>query len=682
MAGFDLLVQVSKEAVLRLVQANVRLAGVALVPPFGIDIPLSFVSDGIAAIIVKGVSLRLFGVSGVELIMKFDNSSIVSEALTVTLLDGSVSIKAGLSLIDRDGRKLMAADLGNATTLVNFSPASETKIKSALAGGPIDFTLLSAAANSAVQAFLASAGTQTISNPAFIVEPGKRGSISTTRFERLVLQNVSNEAIGLFGMLLPERPLGDPSQLQRSGIPAGRDVSIQIGPEAFRQLIFCANLADSGQPLPPPCGSGTLDYNGVKITELKDTFGDGQIDIGCRFEKSGTCYDAKGVVNSAMTLSLSKTDGRTTVNAHVAVGEPSIDVDVPWYCTLGEVLMGPVGLLIADKIQSDAMKSSSSLGNVTSGWAGGGAVFGTGNIPGVSFDHIAIDPASITLAGKLPANIPEAQKPGVTITGSVTVEDTDRASQGTYVVAAGCMKGRYPYVEERRQQRGSFYALAPLLGKPLIINWQLEHWEGFWTSNSSPRLLAAVALDQSSGSVSLDGVKTAYCFPLPGGSTTAQTVTIHYETNQNLLTLRNNASEGHFALTLRATVTDPAGNTAQMTTSVAFEGQSVTMLGEYHIRVVRCYNGLTQRVTRVGPNNIGTIPQWVPVNYPRPDELAKLVGFLARQATEEGDSLLLHTKLAHGASFRRALAAPYAAQGFEIAQAPLVSITKATGLLT
>ncbi|MFX7098681.1 hypothetical protein ABTH97_20130, partial [Acinetobacter baumannii] len=74
--------------------------------------------------------------------------------------------------------------------------------------------------------------------------------------------------------------------------------------------------------------------------------------------------------------------------------------------------------------------------------------------------------------------------------------------------------------------------------------------------------------------------------------------------------------------------------------------------------------------------DIFAIPRWVPVNYPRPDELANLLKFLAGQATEEGDSLLLHTKLAHGASYLRALASREAIVAGGSDQSLMISISK------
>jgi hypothetical protein len=80
----------------------------------------------------------------------------------------------------------------------------------------------------------------------------------------------------------------------------------------------------------------------IDLTDLSLSLEDGFIRVSARVEKSGFCYEAAGTVSAAIRLAV--VDGRLIVTAEV--GDPDVDVDVPWYCYLaGAVIGGLVGLL-------------------------------------------------------------------------------------------------------------------------------------------------------------------------------------------------------------------------------------------------------------------------------------------------------------------------------------------------
>ena len=669
MAGFDVIVEVSKQTALRLMQANLQIGGVPLAPPFSLDIPIGIGTDSHAAVIVSAVSLELQGDQGVKLILNFQNTSILSKApaLAITLLDGTVTIGATLQLADFGGRKALAADLSTAAVQITFSDSAKSRIAAGLSGLPINTVQLTTLATSAMESFVRATGQQVIPNPTFAVEPGKIGSISQGRFERLVLHNVAGRSIGLFGMLLPDKPLGNPSQKSVSAIPQGQDLCVEVGQNAFHRLIFCPNLAGTGSvaSLPPPCGSGTMEKGGVTFTSFSDSFGAGRIDINGHFEKSGTCYDATGSVHAAVTLSLSNVAGKSVVAAHVAVDDPFINVDVPWYCTLAEILLGPIGLLLEDSIRSSAMSAAGDLQGAVSSLTSGGLVFGAGTVPGVRFNQVAINTEAIVLAGTLAVDLPIAQTPSLSILGSVTISDQKRildgihvVPDGIYVVPDGCMQGSYPYFENSQYQAGTFLAAATLMGRPLTLEWRLECWQGFWGYNSSPKLVSAAILSGASGTAVLDGVTTSFPFPLPGGSSVIQPVHVAYSATSNTIKLSNLPAEGNYGFILTVKATDPAGNVVTAKTGVGFEGNTVTILGGYQENLAKCIGELFERLKRISIDRRVFVPPWVPVNYPDPRELGEMIRFLAAQGTEETDHFVLQAKLAHGSSYLRALSSP------------------------
>jgi hypothetical protein len=80
----------------------------------------------------------------------------------------------------------------------------------------------------------------------------------------------------------------------------------------------------------------------IDLTDLSMSLEDGFIRVSARVEKSGFCYDAAGTVSAAIRLAV--VDGRLIVTAEV--GDPDVDVDVPWYCYLAAAVIGGlVGLL-------------------------------------------------------------------------------------------------------------------------------------------------------------------------------------------------------------------------------------------------------------------------------------------------------------------------------------------------
>jgi hypothetical protein len=711
MAGFDLVVEVTPATALRLIQANVSLGGVQLAPPFTLDLPLFAGSDGYASVIVSSMSIELVGERSVRLFLNFENTSIISKnpALEITLLDGTVTIDVVLQLVDLPdpGKKALAADLGAAVVDVVFSAQAQARINAAMRTPgvatlkPFDYAsiikgvttkarkhrpikdkaapalskanLITGFAKAALGSFVQAAGLQVIPAPTFNVVPGNTGSISRGQFERLVLRNISNESIGLFGMLLPEKPMGDPGQKVHSIIPASKDVSIEIGEDAFHRLIFCANLAGTGNvsALPPACGTGSLDRNGVTITQVRDSFGSGKIDVDMNFSKSGTCYNATGSVHAAITLNTVKAGGQTVLSASVAVDEPSIDVDVPWYCSLASVVLGPIGLLLSDAIQSSARGSADDLKASAAALTGaGGLTFGTGGLSGVTIGGVTINPEEIVLSGLVAVDLPIPASPELQILGSVTTAQSQEASSGFYLVPSGCMEGAYPYKETLQQQSGTFLARPTLLGKPVHLEWRLECWQGYWGFGSAPKLVSAAIPAGASLTLVLDGVTTGYPFPLPGGSSIVQPVHIDYETTPNTIKLSNRPGEGNFGFILSVTATDPAGHSLTAHTGVGFEGDHVAIFGGYQEKMVECASEYLAKARRISIDRREFIPPWVPVNYPPFENVIDLFTHLAAQGTEEAEHILAHAKLAHASSFQRALVANRLADGPARVMAP------------
>jgi hypothetical protein len=669
MAGFDMLIEVSKQTALDLIKANINLGGTPPVPaspPFELSIPISIAGiTGLAHTIVNGMALDLTGDNGVTLTLNFANSSIILDppaSITASLLDGDIVVQTSLELVDGSSpnTKALSTNLSAATVAVAFSAAAQQRISTALAGTPVTVAQFNSVAQNTIQGFLRGIGRQTIQNPQFLVVQGQTGSISRGQFDRLEVNNIANQAIGLFGMLIPTKPIGDHTQKTSSAITAGHGVCLDVGADAFHRLIFCPNLAGANpvSSLPPSCGSGTLDANGVTVTNITDTFADGQINIDGALEKSGFCYDAHGTFHGAVTLSVSG----SKLTASLALDDPHIQVDVPWYCTLVEILAGPVGIAIAGVLKGnmdDAMQQLQSGASNVSGTSFGS--FGTGNVSGASFDEVTVTPEGLTLNGKVSIRLPASSSPSVAIQGSVTTSEWVKLSSGIFRIGSGCMKGQYNYDEISQEQSGTFVAVPTMLGEPLELEWSLENWEGYYGYNSSPTLVSSAQLTGAAGTVELAGVATQYPLPLPGGTTVNQTVGLNYEVSPNVVKLQNVARQGDYSVALSVKATDPAGNVATMTVGVQFAGDVVLIGGGYQQKLADCARQAFLQASKVHtiPQ---VVPQWVAVNYPAPEQLVALIRYLVAVSTPEADTLLAEAKLAHGTSFYRALFSREAAE--------------------
>lgn len=92
--------------------------------------------------------------------------------------------------------------------------------------------------------------------------------------------------------------------------------------------------------------SGTeCKYSGsVKIDEDEDVYlksislklVDGYIQFDASVKKDGTCYEAKGDVSAKIKFVIE--EGKLVVKAEI--GDPDIDVDIPWYCYLAGAVLG------------------------------------------------------------------------------------------------------------------------------------------------------------------------------------------------------------------------------------------------------------------------------------------------------------------------------------------------------
>jgi hypothetical protein len=680
MAGFDFLAEVSNETVLKLIEQNLKIGGVSASPPFELTLPLAGGGvNGTAHLIVTGMTLDLNANDTITLKLAFDRASVVISAplpLALCPLDGNFTITAALQLVDAgNSNKQLSVNLGAATVALNWSAAASQEIAADLAGAPINAAGFTTLANQMLTGYVQSIAAPTIPI-AFSVKANENGSLSPNlRFEQLEVHCIHNaqakkQALGFFGILLKaNHGKGDHTKKTSTAITAAHDgVCISISPGAFHSLIFCPAIASALSTdvshLPGSCGAADgYETQGVSVDSISDSFGNGKIDINGAVSKSGFCYDAEGTFHGAITFTISG----TTLTPHLAMDDPDVDVDIPWYCYLAVgVVLGPIGLVLAGVVDGVADGIATSLaGDALKNALGSGIPgVGVGGLSGASFTSVTVTTEGITLQGTVPVYISHPYVPQeLTLSGSVITTHSEVLSSGIFHTQVWCMPNAkdYPYTEYSQQQKGVYSLAGTMVVQPLTPQFAIQAG-----GTSTP-------LTGSSGTVALANVNTHYPMPLAtGGTAMQQTVHVGYKIAGTSIELTNVPSEGDYAFILTATATDCDGNPVQndanytLNTSinVQFEGDHVEIGGGYAADVQYCGHLLSDFMKKILDEykQWQEVPIWQQVNYPAPDDMIRYIRDVMALGVPEADEILLTSKVAHGNSFYRALLSPAAKQ--------------------
>jgi hypothetical protein len=258
-----------------------------------------------------------------------------------------------------------------------------------------------------------------------------------------------------------------------------------------------------------------------------------------------------------------------------------------------------------------------------------------------------ITPEGITLNGIVPvSSLLLKGERNLKINGSVTTTKTEIISSGYYNIPKGCMKGEYPYKEQALEQTGTFQVIHTYLGAPVVLSFSIEYYKG-------SRLVSRADLSSYSGVVTLSNVDRYFSVPLPGGAVVTGPVNIGYRIFKDIVHLNNMPHDGNYNLILAVKATDPAGS-VESKTEVEFRGNEVNIEGNYQSQLMICFLNFAEDRRRRSLISKFSV-HWLAVNRPPPQEIIKVVDFLANEGTEEADNLLSHTKLGHGNSFYRAL---------------------------
>jgi hypothetical protein len=624
MAGWDVIIEVSRPTLERLIRTNVRIGEKRLKPPFELQFPVGGVASGTVTLIVTEVLLRLSGSRGAELSLVFSGSSaeLDTPARQLSLLQGHAQVKGNFALLDSpDGRhRLLALDLSRCTADVRFSEQSERRIAAAFAKTPLKSHGFRRLLNTQLAAFVRPQGCQAVSEADLRVLPEAIDAVSQTRLPPLEIHNLANTSVTVRGQLTRRKNTRN-NQKITSAIQPGHDLAVSISAAVFAQG-----------------GNGWEDKwqsEEVVLPRIRQTFSDGSIDLNGTLESDGTTYTARGTFHSTVTL----VARHSVVASHIVVDPPSIDVDVPHYLYEVTSVFGPLGLVVAGALTSAGRRFLERLDSMIALTSG-------------SFDYIAVSAEGISLSRVIKIKEVLADKATIEISGSIVTTGSRESLAGTYGISKGCLRGAYPYKEYLQSQEGVFVAMPTCLSKPVTLQWALA-WENGATF---PLPFGMVLLTGSSGVVTLSGMECHFAAPLPQGTNVRQSVHVGFSILSDSVKLTNVPEEGTYALTLIVRATDSMGNVAVAAKRVMFFGEVIRLGGNYRDRLWQCLWGYY--VKHAAQDSIQHIQPTFHATALESKRLSQLIRLLMRTNTVETDDLLAHVKPAMEDMYFETLFAP------------------------
>jgi hypothetical protein len=718
-ADYDFVFELSRNVLLKLIQANGSLRGTPLAPPFEFGLPAPI--GGVQAdthFIIKDLSLSLIArTDNLILTLPFEDSSVITDALALTPLEGELTIQAQVQVVDsKVNQRSVTLNLQGATGRLLLNQPSRDRVAAQFRGAALPLTVadFETQAGAAFTSFVRGQSNPILQT--FNVVPGRDGTLAPSlqleRFDKVF--NINDQTMALFGIFLASRHgAGNASLKTQTAMRGGDDVALSISPEAFRRIIFCrtmairnlqrrlideireanpgltpdqvsarardeaaariqANPALIASLTPSACGSeGSVEEeHGVKVTSLVDTFVEGGIDINGTFEKSDDCYEASGDFHQRMSMEI--VNGR--MNPILTPNPPTVnvDVDVDFWCKVGALLLGsfvygPIGIFLAGV----TIAVGEHIGEVIAEGAVPPRPSNPINFPtfrNVTFTNpVRISPEGLTLGGQMRIFAPiSAFSRRIDISGSVSTLTSRTLSQGVYHYEGNstCPPGDFDYTEMAQEQSGVYIARPELLGRPLKFEWTLETHRGFYLSHQKPELVGRVVLTEPSGTIELPA-DVSYPFPLPGGTTLqGEKVKIRYQIsgNQNRvlndqITLWNVPPYNNYTLTLRVKAVWPQGKEMESSLGDSFEGDKIVLEPDYLAHMMRCQLTVIKLKAKTGPIlESPSRPGREP--DPRTLELVNILSSVLISGRLDSMKVLSDLRLQYGESVNRTLFLP------------------------
>lgn len=682
LSGFDYVLEISQPALLRLLQETLTVQDVRMRPPFPLRLPVNAGGQRLTIhLIVEDVQLDVQPANHLRLTLAFARSSIEfgSFGTAIYPLSGTLRIDVQMTLHALGDFRPLALEFGAAQVALDLGGEG----RQAIARGAVDAGLTPDTATAtlvdAVRGLMRGLGKVLVPTGSMLV-PGEDGGLRigdppVQRFTRLEVFGIahqvrSRQSIALFGNLFADtESQGDSGQRVASAISSGSDFLVALSPRAFHSFIFCPALAGAlGVPreaLPTACGGATgLNHDGVTIKQVVSSLNDDFIGVAARVEKSGTCYEATGVVVAHVRLAVS--GGILTSAVTVPVKEFGVTVD--WYCQLalisGWSLYGAYLVTwIADTFESIAASNADTQIVNQLGRLAPAAAFAPTGIPIATVPTAATVTASeVTVQSRRRLGfVDPVPAPRLELVHDKSEVVSSFSRPGVFTTRIFCQREakRYGYIETQQSRRITYELRTWLLPEPLSVTFSVRGRSGDWV----PLAPQPAGLPVSPAVV--PDVECRFAVPLTtGGSTVEKSVSLRYSLAGRSVRLTSDAKDGNFWVDLRAEVRDPAGQSppgvdANPVVTVYIEGSSVEMDEEYRADLAQCMKIARDVSDRFSESR--RVPPWEqafdPVARLREEERA-----LRALAPGEGQEMLRDFHNIHAAEIARFTAATQRAE--------------------
>lgn len=625
LAGYDLVTEIRAGLVADMLEANLAIPGRGrVVTPF---MHTMVHEDGGQTfglqIIVTALDVDLRTNQPIAIEIRFADSDVSTQAIRVSPLDGTVRAVFDHRIEVGGGTAVLVLRARPESADVAFSDLAKDVISNALAGTGMDAARFEATADAALRGLATLIGEFRL-DLGIPVTPGADGSIMPrTAYAGLEVfpfggADRAEQAMVLAGSLFAGNVgKGRPRAKSRLALPFDQTIAVTLSPQAFRRFCFCPSLMEGLMPssvtfggiriqrdqayldgrwarLPSVC-AGAKEFevqDGLRLTHVADTLGDGRVILDLGFYTTGFCYKASGSVRAYLTFDIR--DNQLVPSARN--DEPDVDVSIPWYCWVAAWVVGKiyavaalgianaVATLAADGIANGLVKSA--LADNLSAMNAGSAA--TGQLA-VAFERSEIKPDRFTLSGQASVNMTGRRgHVAIRLEGGAGTPQLVSAEGGQWTTKIPCedKMGTFPYTISRLIIPFEYQVVTSML--PAL---RCQFVLGFYTSSG----YREVVLDPKGSAVTVDNALVEFPQPLAtGGTKMAKSVRIEYAIEGQTLRFRNRPEDGNYMVELHVRdFRDYLGRPVEVHLSelVAFayvDGHSLAVGGLYDSLVKMC----------------------------------------------------------------------------------------------
>ncbi|HRH49999.1 MAG TPA: hypothetical protein PLP23_14685 [Panacibacter sp.] len=667
LAGFDFALEISHAVILKFIKRDFRFLAVHAAPPFQIVYPIA---GNLARVymIVEDINFDFQDGNMIMLKLKFDRTSIsfTDGTTPVFPLDGSILISnINIRLIDTAATKksvIVNYDSVNEDDIrIDFSEDSENILKEKYGDHINEFRDL--LKNEIARE------TRNLPNISFPIEftviPGHNGSFSPLQFEVLGLKCITNGdktkqgACIMGNFSVANHGNGNLSQKTEIAITNGKDIRISLSSQAYHSEIFCKSLrevlgAGNVSDLPSSCGNAaTIDFRGVTLTEIKDSFKDSLIEINGKYSKlDNTVTCLWGAPGYTISGSFRKTISLSIQNSLISSQEIEFvetDINVHNNCFPDDPLSLWAAKTFVDPFVTDVLgKTIDRLVPSQQSPNTSNAVL-PNLVTGTVLNEIIISPEVLSIQGRVSVFPGPLMQKSLELFGSVNSQPYVQTVQGTFVPAdTSCrnMKPEYVTTESKVVQYAEYSIRYKMLCPPVTLSWSIIFVNGDGD-------LEAIDIPDGYRTHNFT-INTFFPAPLPSGHFIIRPVQVISIVVGNTITFINRPEDGVYSFRLAVTAVDCTNENANAYADIYFTGDVIEIEPAYKRDLMTCMANHFHDLANYAASHSKyiwherfSLDMIIPIDHPNPGDLLKSFQRIAAIGTPEALKLLGNIKVAH-----------------------------------